>query len=371
MLGDELDGPRGRIYQIKDILEGHPATRKTQQHLDQCLTCRSCETTCPSGVEYARLLDIGRQEVEKQVRRPREERRLRRLLNLVLPYSGRLRLMLRLGHQFRRYLPANLARHIPERLPGHFSADQWPAPRHQRRMILLDGCAQPVYRPSINLAAARVLDQQGISLIRIGDAGCCGAVSHHLTRTDSAHEHIRRNISAWWRYLENGVEAIISTSSACSLMLREYAHIMRDDPSYAEKAIHISEKVRDLAEVLDPARIPSSPQSGTRLAFQVPCTAQHGQNLTPVIETALQNAGYELTRVPNGHLCCGAAGTYTVLQPELSEKLRSEKLAALSTDDPELIATANIGCMLHLQEATSVPVHHWIELIDSALKRPA
>ena len=364
LLGDELDGPRGRIYLMKQLMEGGPVTEKTQLHLDRCLTCRACETTCPSGVRYGRLVDIGRAMVEKQVPRSFTARLQRRLLRAVIPYSARFGALLRLGQWARPLLPAALRAKVP--VPQEID-QAWPLPRHARKMLVLDGCVQPSAAPATNPAAARVLDRLGISLIRARGAGCCGALSHHLSAHDESLNFIRRNIDAWWPYIEAGVEAIVITASGCGVMVKDYALLLRDDPAYAEKAARITALSRDLGEVIageDLAALAGIGQA-RKLAFHSPCTLQHGLQLNGLVESILTRCGFQLTPVADGHLCCGSAGTYSILQPELSRQLLGNKIAALQAGEPELIATANIGCQLQLQTAAEVAVRHWVELLDA------
>lgn len=362
LLGDELDGPRGRIYLIKQMLEGEVVTRKTQVHLDRCLTCRSCETTCPSGVQYGRLVDIGRAVAEERVARPWRERVTRRLLRAVIPYPGRFAPLLRMGQMLRPLLPSGVRKSVPLRQ----SATRWPDSRHARRMLVLDGCAQPSIAPNINAATARVLDRLGVSLIKAQGAGCCGAVSYHLNAHDEGLDFMRRNIDAWWPHIEVGAEAIVITASGCGALVKEYGHILRDDARYAEKAARVSALSRDIGEILaveDLAKFSPLPAL-PRIAFHAPCTLQHGQKLPGVVEKILQARGFELTPVSDAHLCCGSAGTYSILQKELSRHLLQNKLAALQSGEPEAIVTANIGCLTHLQSQADVPVRHWIELLD-------
>ncbi len=363
LLGDELDGPRGRIYLMKEVLEGAEPTRKTQSHLDRCLTCRACETTCPSGVRYGRLLDIGRVEVEKQVRRPFAERAMRRLLRGIVPYPRRFGPLLRLGQFARPLLPAALRKNVPPRQ----HARPWPQrPEHGRRMLVLDGCVQPAAAPNTNAAAARVLARLGVELVRVRGAGCCGAVSHHLSAHDEALDFMRRNIDAWWPEIEAGAEAVVMTASGCGSMVRDYGALLRDDPGYAHKAARVSELTLDLSEVLAREDLSTFAGigAGRRVAYHSPCSLQHGQQVRGFAEAALRNAGFELTPVPDSHLCCGSAGTYSILQKELSQQLLSNKLEALQHATPDVIATANIGCQLHLATGASIPVRHWIELLD-------
>jgi glycolate oxidase iron-sulfur subunit len=363
LLGDELDGPRGRIYLIKESLEGQPVTGKTRQHLDRCLTCRSCETTCPSGVRYGRLLDIGRTLVEARAPRPVHERMMRKALRWLLPYPRRFGLLLRFAQTLRPLLPVSLRRRVPKRS----AAGSWPAPRHARRMLCLSGCVQSSVAPGINAAAARVLDRLGVSLLATPGAGCCGAVSHHLSAGNEALDFMRGNIDAWWPQLEQGVEAVLTGASACTAMVKEYGELLAGDPHYAQKAARISELTLDLSEVIaseDLAALGQKTVLSRRVAFHSPCTLQHAQGIRGSVESILESRGHQLTQVRNPHLCCGSAGTYSILQRSLSKRLRDDKLAALAADKPDLIATANIGCLLELRAASDVPVVHWIELLD-------
>jgi glycolate oxidase iron-sulfur subunit len=361
LLGDELDGPRGRIYLIKQVLEGHEPTRKTQLHLDRCLTCVNCETTCPSGVEYGKLVDIGRERVEEHVKRPLLERLQRLGLRLVMPYPRRFTPLLRLGQLFRPLLPAALKTKVPPKV----SAGAWPQTQHARKMLILEGCVQPAISPAINAATARVLDMLGISVVRAQDAGCCGAMSHHLTAHDEAKRFMKRNIDAWWPHIEAGSEAIIITASGCGSVVKDYARILNDDPDYRDKAAKVSALTRDLSEILrdeDTSRL--RPNKPRRIAFHSPCTLQHGQKLQGVVEKILTKAAFELVPVADSHLCCGSAGTYSILQADLSQQLLDNKLKNLQQNNPELIATANIGCLAHLQTKARVPVVHWVELLS-------
>lgn len=371
LLGDELDGPRGRIYLIKQVLEGQPVTDKTRLHLDRCLTCRSCESTCPSGVEYGHLLDIGRQIVEDKLKRPLREALPRALLKTVLPEPALFGPAVALGRAFKPLLPAKLAAKLP--LASAAAARPWPAAGgHSRRMLALAGCVQPALAPNINAATARVLDRLGIALFEEKKAGCCGAVRYHLNDHDAAKADMRRNIDAWWPHVEAGAEAIVVTASGCGVQVCDYAHVLADDPDYAEKAARISMLCRDPSEVVaaegGALRPLLTAAARGKLAFHAPCTLQHGLKIRGVVEQLLVAAGYELTPVADVHLCCGSAGTYSVLQPEISHTLRANKLAALSAGGPQCIATANIGCLTHLQGGAKVPVRHWIELIDEAIE---
>jgi len=353
LLGDELDGPRGRIYLIKEMLAGAEVTTVTQTHLDRCLSCRACETTCPSGVEYGRLLDIGRKVAHKRIGRSPGQRLQRWALRRAMADRRVFGALLGTGRALRAMI-------APRRSPG-----EWPAPVHARRMLVLDGCVQPAIAPRINAAAARVLDRLGISLLRVARAGCCGALSQHLDAQDEALAFARRNIDAWWPLLEQGAEAIVMTASGCGVMVKDYAHLLRHDAAYAAKAARVSAATKDLAEILALEGRSLAPQAGgPRVAFQCPCTLQHGQKLGGVVEGLLLRAGCELVPVADAHLCCGSAGTYSLLQPELSQRLRDDKLRALQAGRPGFIATANIGCLNHLQARSEVPVLHWIELLD-------
>jgi glycolate oxidase iron-sulfur subunit len=359
--GDELDGPRGRIYLIKQMLEGQETGAGTMLHLDRCLTCRNCETTCPSGVEYGRLLDIGRAAVETHVSRPWPQRISRTVLRKVLARPWLFRPVLGLARLARPLLPSLLAAKIPARQ----SAPAWPKPHHARRMLVLDGCVQPVMAPNINVRAARVLDRLGISLIRARSAGCCGALSQHLAAPEEARGFMRRNIDAWWPEVVAGTEAIVTTASACGAQVKDYGYLLRDDAEYAEKAARISALARDIGEILAAEDIGPLAGKPRRIAYHPPCTLQHGQKLPGLVESVLRKLGHELVPVNDAHLCCGAAGTYSLLQPEMSRQLREQKINALMSSRPELIVSANIGCIAHLASATGVPVRHWIELVDS------
>jgi glycolate oxidase iron-sulfur subunit len=348
VLGDDLDSPRGRIYLMKRALEGAPVTERTRLHLDRCLTCRACETTCPSGVRYGRLVDIGRAVVEQSTRRSPWDRARRAALAAFLPRKRLFGAALRIGRVFKASLRTK-------------PAGSWPAPRHARKMLALAGCVQSSLAPSINAAAARVLDRAGISLIEVPGAGCCGALRFHLNYQEDGRADMRALIDAWWPLVERGeVEAIVTTASGCGVTVKDYAHILAEDPSYRDKAARISALTKDLSEVL-----PVQEGKGRgRVAFQSPCTLQHGQQVRGRVEALLTAAGYELTPVNDAHLCCGSAGTYSLLHPQIAGELRSRKLASLQAGAPAVIATANIGCLAHLQSGSRLPVRHWIELLD-------
>jgi glycolate oxidase iron-sulfur subunit len=367
LLGNELDGPRGRIYLIKQMLEGAPASRLTATHLDRCLTCRACETTCPSGVKYGELVDIGRQMLEEQPIRGLGERLLRSALGAVLSRRRVFGALLRVAQGIRPLLPKSQAQRIPVRAP----LTPTPASRHARRMVLLQGCVQPALAPNINAAAARVLDRLGVSLESAAAESCCGAVSHHLDARKRALYQARRNVDAWTPLLDGGVEAILMSASGCGVMVRDYGELLRHDEAYAARAARVSAATRDLCEVVSVDDVAAIAGHGTRahgrrVAWQSPCTLQHGQKVLGRVEPLLEAAGFALMPVGDAHLCCGSAGTYSILQRELSERLRRVKLSTLQAAGAEVIATANIGCLQHLGAAANVPVKHWIELIDEA-----
>jgi len=369
LLGDELDGPRGRIYLIKRMLEGAEVTASTQLHLDRCLTCRACETTCPSGVRYGRLADIGRQVVEQRVSRPRGETTRRWLLRHAMMARPLFASGVLAGRLLRPILPSALARKVPRRR----RAGAWPTAKNSRRMLVLTGCVQPVLAPSIDAAMARVLDRLDISLVRVAGSGCCGALSHHLSAAEEALARVRANIDAWWPEIERGAEAIVATASGCGVMLKDYGSLLKDDPKYADRAAKIAALVRDPVEIIGSewkrlAPLVAMDHGPQRVALHTPCTLQHGLHLGGRIEEILEALGLELAAVTEAHLCCGSAGTYSILQPVLAEQLRSNKLRALERDNPDLLVTANIGCLVHLAGGTDVPVQHWVELLDARLR---
>ena len=371
LLGDELDGPRGRIYLIKQVLEGAEPTRKTQLHLDRCLTCRNCESTCPSGVEYGHLVDIGRKLVDKKVARPTGEKTVRWALKEGLP-SPLFGPAMQLGQALRPLLPAALQ----AKVPAKHDAGQWPTRTHARKMLMLAGCVQPSMGPNINTATARVLDACGIQAVVAPQAGCCGAVKFHLNDHDGGKAQMRANIDAWWPLVESAaVEAIVMNASGCGVMVKDYGHVLQDDPRYAAKAARISALTRDLSELL-PGLVPTlqavirpeAAQAAGLQAFHPPCTLQHGQKLKGGVETHMAALGFSI-RVAGceAHLCCGSAGTYSVLQPDIAYQLRDRKLGHLSDMKPQGICSANIGCITHLQSGTDTPVRHWVEVLDAAL----
>ncbi|HWD23108.1 MAG TPA: glycolate oxidase subunit GlcF [Burkholderiales bacterium] len=366
LLGDDLDSPRGRIYLMKRALEGAPVTQRTRLHLDRCLTCRACESTCPSGVRYSRLVDIGRAVVEERTARPLRERLRRALLAFALPKTKLFGVALKLGWLVRPLVPRFVRNKIP--LPAK-PAGEWPAPRHARKMLALAGCVQPALAPSINAAAARVLDRFGISLIEVPHAGCCGAVRFHLNYQEAGRDDMRALIDAWWPSIERGeLEAIVFTASGCGSTVKDYGELLAGDPDYREKARRVSALAKDLSEVVPFDAIPAGLATGL-VAFQSPCSLQHGQQIRGTVEARLARAGFTTTPVRDAHLCCGSAGSYSLLQPEIARELRARKIQSLEEGGPACIATANIGCLAHLQPAASVPVRHWIELLDEALAR--
>ena len=370
LLGDELDGPRGRIYLMKQVLEGAPVTRSTQLHLDRCLTCRNCESTCPSGVQYGALLDIGRRIVEQKVERPRGERAVRWLLKEGLT-SPLFAPAMKLGQAVRPLLPEALKGKLPARTTA--DTHKWPTREHDRKVLMLMGCVQPAMMPNVNSATARVLDAAGIQTLVSDDAGCCGAIRHHLSDHEGGLADMRRNIDAWWPKIVGGtVEAIVMNASGCGATVKDYGHALAHDPEYADKAARVSGLTRDLSELL-PDIVPRirhkvhTPGDGV-LAFHPPCTLQHGQQLRGGVEAGLKELGFDVRLAPmDSHLCCGSAGTYSVLQPELSFALRDRKLEQLRPLAPRAIVSANVGCIQHLQSGTALPVRHWVEVLDEAM----
>ncbi len=372
LLGDELDGPRGRIYLIKQVLEGETPTRKTQAHLDRCLTCRNCESTCPSGVQYGHLVDIGRKIVDEKVTRPLSERWMRGALKRGLN-SPLFAPAMKMGQAVRAFLPASLqakvpAKQYPRALPSRV---------HARKIIMLAGCVQPAMLPNINVATARVLDAAGIQTLVLPGSVCCGAINFHLNDHEAAKAQMRANMDAWWSAIESGAEAVVMNASGCGVMVKDYGHVLRGDPAYAAKAQRVSELAVDVSELL-PALLPVladklAPlldQDLPRMAYHPPCTLQHGQQLKGGVEKHLRALGFDVQVAPlQSHLCCGSAGTYSVLQPQLAYQLRDQKLDALAPLQANVIASGNVGCITHLQSGSSIPVRHWIEILDDALTR--
>ena len=371
LLGDELDGPRGRIYLMKQVLEGTQPTRKTQLHLDRCLTCRNCETTCPSGVQYGHLVDIGRKLVDAKVPRPMGENVLRWALKEGLP-SPLFAPAMKMGQLVRELLPASLK----AKVPAPQNKGQWPTATHARKVLMLAGCVQPAMMPNINFATARVLDAAGIQTVLAQGEGCCGAVKYHLNDQTGGIANMRNNIDAWWPYIEptdgQGVEAIVMNVSGCGAMVKDYGHILAGDPLYEAKAKRVSELTRDLSELL-PTLVqhlqPKLQNKVDKLAYHPPCTLQHGQKLKGGVEAGLTALGFEIqTACRDAHLCCGSAGTYSVMNPEIATTLRDRKLDVLAEVNASTIVSANIGCITHLQSGTATPVRHWVEVLDEALR---
>ena len=366
LLGDELDGPRGRIYLIKQMLEGAQPTEKTRLHLDRCLTCRACETTCPSGVRYGRLADIGRDMVEKRVKRNFTDSVKRAMLRTVLTNHALFNSLLGLGRLVRPLLPEKIRRKVPQAQ----RQTPWPAARHARKMLLLEGCVQPAIAPNINTATAQVLDKLGISLLPA--RGCCGAIPYHMNAQEEGLNYMRRNIDHWWPSIEQGAEALVITASGCGAMVKEYGHLLKHDSVYAAKAQRVSAIARDIVEIVTAekdkigALVSGSKKRRAKTAVHSPCTLQHALKLGGTVEKLLAECGFEMTTVPDAHLCCGSAGTYSILQPELSQKLLVNKIKALTSGAPHQILTANIGCLAHLQSATEIPVMHWIVALEES-----
>lgn len=372
LLGDELDGPRGRIYLIKQVLEGTEPTRKTQQHLDRCLTCRNCESTCPSGVQYGHLVDIGRKLVDAKVKRPLSERLMRGALKRGLN-SPLFAPAMKMGQAVRTFLPAALQAKVPVgQAPRGL-----PSRTHAKKIIMLAGCVQPAMLPNINVATIRVLDAAGIQTLVLETAVCCGAIHFHLNDQEAAKAQIRTNIDAWWPAIEGanggaGAECIVMNASGCGVMVKDYGHVLSGDPQYAAKAKRVSELAVDLGELL-PQMLPELAKhiqlegSLPTIAYHPPCTLQHGQQLKGGVETHLRALGFDVQVSPlESHLCCGSAGTYSVLQPEIAYTLRDRKLSALP-QDADVIASSNVGCITHLQSGSAKPVRHWVEILDDAI----
>jgi glycolate oxidase iron-sulfur subunit len=362
LLGDERDGPRGRIYLIKNVLEQNRATRETQVHLDRCLTCRSCETTCPSGVQYGRLLDIGRALVEERVPRPVAERVQREALLKTIPKPERLRPLLKLASFTKPMLPGRLRKAVPDRLSPR---QDWPDAEHDRKVLLLEGCVQSVTHPGINLAAARVLDRLGVQALPAN--GCCGALSHHLSHAEQTLATARRNIDHWWPMVEAGAEAVLLTATGCAPMVADYGTLLEHDPVYAERAEKLASLAMDISQYLEGLDLGIFRHSRQQrpIAFHAPCSLQHGLKRSGRVEALLRDLGFALVSVRDPHLCCGSAGSYSILQEDLSKQLLLDKISKLEENRPGLVATANIGCLAQLQSATELTVCHWVELLDN------
>ena len=370
LLGDELDGPRGRIYLIKEVLEGKTPTEKTQQHLDRCLTCRNCESTCPSGVDYGQLLDVGREIVEAAVPRPLLSRGVRWLLKRGLTSAG-----FKPAYITAQFLRPLLPKRLQAKITRRRDPGTWPTDHHQKQALLLQGCVQEAMMPNVNSATARVLSAMSIQTIVAKQAQCCGALAHHLNDTERAHAQMKANIDAWWPWIEKGVSCIVMNASGCGVMVKDYAHVLRLDPLYAKKAQTVSAMTLDICEVLEketaqllPLLSPQVIKDFEQAVFHPPCTLQHGQKIKGRVETLLKALGFRLSEPPaEAHLCCGSAGTYSVLQPTVSNALKNRKLTHLHNTPSQVILSANVGCISHLQSASHLPVEHWIEWLDRAL----
>ncbi|MBR7799435.1 glycolate oxidase subunit GlcF [Undibacterium fentianense] len=374
LLGDELDGPRGRIYLIKQVLEGQTPTQRTQTHLDRCLTCRSCETTCPSGVKYGRLLEIGREIVEKKVGRKWTQKIVRAVLKTGLSNPRLFQHALSWGRQLQVVLPERLSKKIPVREVK----TSYPETKHTKQVILLDGCVQGSLAPNINAATARVLDRFQIQSRVVPEAGCCGAIRLHLSDIDTARENARRNIDAWWPLIgnetvqEESISHILMTASGCGVMVKDYGNLLAHDDVYASKAKKISEMTLDLSEFLliqfSNQRLQFQARLTESIVWHAPCSLQHGQAIKGKVESIFHQLGVVLQSCQDSHLCCGSAGTYSILQSDLARRLRDNKLSNLLAANPDRIVSANMACQLHLASGTSKPVVHWIEVLDQALQ---
>jgi len=385
VIGDELDSPRGRIYLIKDMLEkGGHATGEVARHLDRCLTCLSCMTTCPSGVDYMHLVDYARVRVEKSHRRPLADRAMRALLAFVLPYPTRLRaalaaavygaplkpLLARLPGGFKRLAamldlaPRPMAPRVPTEAAGTYAA----LGTRRGRVALLAGCAQPVLTPEVNQATISLLTRNGIEVVQSPKAGCCGALVHHMGREATALDQARRNVDAWTAEIENGgLDAILITASGCGSTVKDYGHMLRLDPAYAEKAARVSALAKDVSQYLATIDLPPpAVETGFTVAYHSACSMQHGQRIRREPKLLLEKAGFVVRDVPEGHICCGSAGTYNVMQPEIARKLRDRKVGNIESLAPDIIATGNVGCAMQIGSGTAIPVVHTVELLDWA-----
>ncbi len=379
LLGDELDGPRGRIYLIKQMLEGETPTKKTQLHLDRCLTCRNCESTCPSGVNYSQLLNIGRSIVNEKVTRSFYQQSLHLALRKLFLSRFIFSALLKTGQILKPILPVSIKASIPDRQKlNHFKKQT-----HARKILLISGCVQPTLKPNIDIAAKIVFDRLGIECVESPGTRCCGSLSHHLNAEDEAIKIIKTNIDDWWPLIESkSIEAICMTASGCGVAIQEYEQLLADDKDYADKAKTISKLYQDPAEII--AEMTNSSNDSlainqliTRLseegsvladknktiAFHPPCSLQHGMQLKNFIEPLLEKCGFTVLPFKDKHLCCGSAGTYSITQKKLSQQLLSKKLEHIEKTKPDIIVTANIGCQLHLQSGTSIPVKYWLELL--------
>jgi glycolate oxidase iron-sulfur subunit len=355
--GDELDGPRGRIYLIRELLESQSNVERATRHLDRCLTCRACETTCPSGVAYGELAEIARDHIGPE--RPGTVGWLRRLLRWMVPRPERLRFMARLGRPFRWALPSRLAKQVPRRVGKRPTSTS----EHARSILLLNGCAQQVATPDTNAALIALLDGHGIGVRCIENEQCCGSLDLHLGASEAALASVRANVDALVGVLDD-VEAIVSTASGCGVTIKDYGRLLEHDRQYAPLARRVADKTLDVSEYLADAGLSlAKSERIDTVAWHPPCTLQHGQRISGIVEGLLSGAGYELVPVSDAHLCCGSAGTYSVLEPEMAEVLREQKLDALLAGSPDVVATANVGCQTHLAHGSRIPVVHWIELL--------
>ena len=394
LLGDELDSPRGRIYLIREMLEKEkPPTKEVVKHIDRCLSCLACMTTCPSGVHYMHLVDQARVRIEKQYQRPLAERLLRAVLAFVLPRPAAFRASVRLGRLARpllallpeagerqgsptllRRIRAMLAlspRHLPA--PGPAAGSVFPARGAKRgRVALLQGCAQQVLAPRINQAAINVLTRHGIEVVLVRDEQCCGALTHHMGRDDDALGRARANVAAWTAEAERGgLDAIVITTSGCGTVIKDYGHMLRTDREFAQGAAKVSALAKDITEYLAGIELAGAQQqSGVVVAYHSACSLQHGQKITALPKDLLSKNGFVVKDVPESHLCCGSAGTYNILQPDIASRLRDRKIANIASVKPDMIAAGNIGCMVQIAGGTSVPVVHTIELLDWATGGP-
>ncbi len=361
--GDELDGPRGRIYQMKQYFEGAEANPQILKHLDRCLTCRACETTCPSGVKYSHLLEIGREAIETELPRPAWDRLRRKAIVAFINSGWLFALSIRIGQFFAPLMPQALRAAVPAKQPPVTRREG----KHARKMLMLAGCVQPAVTPNTNHLAVNLLDRLGIEVIELEGKYCCGAAAAHTSAPDYSLEQVKRLIDAWWPHVEAGAEAVIVTATGCGTSVRDYGRLLADDPDYAERAQRVSELYRDLIEVVEAEadQLDFGANAVRRVAVHTPCSMQHGLGLNGRVEALLARAGYQICRVEEAHICCGSAGTYSMLQPKLSGQLRRNKIRALSVEKPEVIATANVGCQLHIAQGNPVPVRHWIELLQA------
>ena len=363
LTGEELMGPRGRIYLMKQALEGEPVSDLTREALDACLGCRACETTCPSGVEYHRLFEVGQAAVLESAPRPAVARGVRAGIR-ALALSPAFGALAALGRGLKPLLPVALKAKVP---PAPGRTDR-PAVRHARRMVLLTGCVQSGAAAHFNAAAARILDRYGISLVEAPGAGCCGAVPGHLDARDAARTLARRNLDAWDPLLEDGAETLIATSTGCGAYLHDYPDLLRDDPAYRDRARRLADRVRDPVEVLETLPLEAvAPPARPRIAVHEPCSLQHGLRLSGRIPALLRRLGYEPLPVTDGHLCCGSAGAWSLLNPGMAGRLRDGRVAALTADNPQDVYTANIGCWMHLSAAAPAPLRHWLEAVEDVL----